>query len=176
MTNKPLKILAINPGTRYLGIAVFIDTELRDWAVRVIKGKNVTDCVTDYVNQYGINVIVIKKLHVNRSSKALRRIADEIENLAVNRKIVFHEYSIDELKEKLLSETRGNKHLLMEEMSARYPFLLSDLEKESNHKNPYLIRMFEAVALGTVCFNAIDTGKKKGRDKTIKNKYEKEKQ
>jgi hypothetical protein len=173
MTNKPLKILAINPGTRYLGIAVFIDTELRDWAVRVIKGKSITECVMDYVNQYGINVIAIKKLHVSRSSKALRRIADEIENLAVNRRLVLHEYSIDELKEKLLSENRRNKHLLMEEISARYPFLLSDLEKESNHKNPYLIRMFEAVALGTVCFNAIDTGKKKGRE--IKNKINHEK-
>ena len=166
MTNKPLKILAINPGTRYLGIAVFIGTELRDWAVRVIKGKSITDCVTDYVNQYDINVISIKKLHVNRSSKALRRIADEIENIAVNRKIVFHEYSIDDLKEKLLSETRGNKNLLMEEILKRYPFLLSDLQIELNHKNPYLVRMFEAVALGTVCFNAIDIGKKVGKLKT----------
>jgi hypothetical protein len=166
MTNKPLKILAINPGTRYLGIAVFIGTELRDWAVRVIKGKSIADCVTDYVNHYGIDVIAIKKFHVSRSSKALRRIVDEIENLAVNRKIVFYEYSIDDLKEKLLFEPRGNKHLLMEEISKRYPFLLSDLQRESDHKNHYLVRMFEAVALGTVCFNAIDIGKKVGKLKT----------
>ena len=173
MTNKPLKILAINPGTRYLGIAVFIGTELRDWAIKVMKGKSAVDCVMDYVNQYGINAISIKKLHVSRSSKALRRIANEIENLTVNRKIIFHEYSIDELKEKLLFEPRGNKHLLMEEISKRYPFLLSDLQRESVHKNPYLVRMFEAVALGTVCFNAIDTGNKKVE---IKRSYKNEKE
>ena len=166
MTNKPLKILAINPGTRYLGIAVFIGTELRDWAIKVMKGKSTADCVTDYVNQYGIDVIAIKKFHVSRSSKTLRMIADELENLAANRKIVFYEYSIDDLKEKLLFEPRGNKHLLMEEISKRYPFLLSDLQRESVHKNHYLVRMFEAVALGTVCFNAIDIGKKVGKLKT----------
>ena len=51
MTNKLLKILAINPGTRYTGVAVFVGTDLRDWAVKVIKGKNITDCVMGYVNQ-----------------------------------------------------------------------------------------------------------------------------
>ena len=51
MTNKPLKILAINPGTRYLGIAVFVGTDLREWAVKVIKGKSITDCIMEYVNQ-----------------------------------------------------------------------------------------------------------------------------
>jgi hypothetical protein len=161
MINKPLKILAINPGTRYLGIAVFIGTELRDWAVRVIKGKSIPDCVMEYVNQYGIDVISIKKLHVSRSSKTLRRIADEIESLTMKMKLVLREYSIDELKEKLMPETRGNKHLLMEEVSKCYPFLMADLQKESEQKTPYLIRMFEAVAVGHVCFNDIDTGKKK---------------
>jgi len=75
-------------------------------------------------------------------------IADELENLAANKKIIFYEYSIDDLKKKLLSETLGNKHLLMEEISKRYPFLLSDLQRESVHKNPYLVRMFEAVVWG----------------------------
>jgi predicted HTH domain antitoxin len=131
-----------------------------------MKGKSTADCVTDYVNQYGIDVIAIKKFHVSRSSKTLRMIADELENLAANRKIVFYEYSIDDLKEKLLFEPRGNKHLLMEEISKRYSFLLSDLQRESVHKNPYLVRMFEAVALGSVCFNAIDIGKKVGKLKT----------
>ena len=160
MTNKLLKILAINPGTRYTGVAVFVGTD-RDWAVKVIKGKNITDCVMGDVNQDGINVISIKKLHVSRSSKALKRIADGIERFAASRKIGLREYSIDELKENILSETRGNKRLLMEEVSARYPFQSSDLQKESNHKNAYLVRMFEAVALGTVCFNDIDAGKRK---------------
>jgi hypothetical protein len=165
MTNKPLKILAINPGTRYLGIAVFIGTDLRYWAMKIVKGKSIKDCIMRYVNQYGINVISIKKLHASRSSKALNKIVGQIKNLAAMGKVILDEYSINELKEKLLSEARGNKQLLMKEISVRYPFLFSDFQRESNHKNSYLIRMFEAVALGTACFEDIDT-RKKGRNKT----------
>jgi Holliday junction resolvasome RuvABC endonuclease subunit len=127
----------------------------------VIKGKSITDCVTDYVNQYEINVIAIKKLHASRSSKALRRITNEIENFAIKQKLDFHEYSINELKENLLSETLGNKRILMEAVSERYPFLMADCQKEVKNKNPYFVRMFEAIALGIVCFNAVDTGTEK---------------
>ncbi|MFZ1979404.1 MAG: hypothetical protein WAV76_15730 [Bacteroidota bacterium] len=174
MTNKPLKILAINPGTRYLGIAVFVGTDLREWAVKVIKGKSITDCIMEYVNQYGVKIISMKKLHARRSSKALRRIADGIERFAASLKIGLREYSIDQLKGNLLSETRGNKRILMEEISTRYPFLSSDLQRETNHKNAYLVRMFEAVALGIVCFNTLDTGNKKVEIKRLQ-KHEKEK-
>lgn len=39
MTRRPLKIIGINPGTRYLGIAVFEGPELMDWRVKKLKEK-----------------------------------------------------------------------------------------------------------------------------------------
>jgi RNase H-fold protein (predicted Holliday junction resolvase) len=36
-TKKPFKILAIDPGTRYLGIAVLQNQELIYWAVKTIQ-------------------------------------------------------------------------------------------------------------------------------------------
>jgi hypothetical protein len=63
-----------------------------------------------------------------------------------------YEYSIKELEEIFLRDERHNKKNLVEKMVSDYPFLIHELEKERAHKNPYHIRMFEAVALGAACF------------------------
>ncbi|GAF91324.1 unnamed protein product, partial [marine sediment metagenome] len=39
MPKKTLKIIGINPGTRYLGISVFQDSDLRDWRIKVFQEK-----------------------------------------------------------------------------------------------------------------------------------------
>jgi len=72
--------------------------------------------------------------------------------LAVKKKIKIYEYSIKELEEILLNEGKHNKKTLAEKMVSDYPFLIHELEKEKSHKNPYHLRMFEAVALGAACF------------------------
>jgi len=166
--NKPLRILSINPGSRYLGIAVFLGTELRDWAIRIVNGKDVRqktsavrEFVLGYVDRYEINVVALKQPHPSRSSQAVRKVILEIRRTASKHKLALCELSIDEVKTGLLSQRRGNKRLLMEEVTIRYPFLFPKMEREQKNKNPYLIRMFEAVALGTVCFNQFDTGRQK---------------
>ncbi len=161
-------ILSINPGSRYLGIAVFFGTELRDWAIRVVHGKDgrqkataVREMVLDYVDRYGINVLALKKLHPSRSSQAVRNLITEIRRAASRHKLALCELSIDEVKSGLLSQARGNKRRLMEEVALRYPFLFNEMQREQKNKNPYLIRMFEAVALGIVCFSKLDSGMQK---------------
>ena len=39
MINEPVRIIGINPGTRYLGIAVFIGPEPREWRIKIFNGK-----------------------------------------------------------------------------------------------------------------------------------------
>jgi len=67
MQRKLRKILAINPGTRYLGIAVFEGQELLDWRVKVIKGKWSKDkqhktlaVARLFMDQYEPDVLAIK--------------------------------------------------------------------------------------------------------------------
>ena len=49
-----------------------------------------------------------------------------------------------------------NKNQLSEILTLKHQSLFHELAKEKAHKNQYRIRMFEAVALGSVCFNQID--------------------
>jgi Holliday junction resolvasome RuvABC endonuclease subunit len=159
MLKKSLRIIGINPGTRYLGIAVFQDWNLLDWRIKLLDGKwskkkidRVIDMICEYVELYELNTIVLKKVHPSRSSKNLGLLVSQIKSLAKRKKMKVYEYSIKELEEIFLRDERHNKKNLVEKMVSDYPFLIHELEKERAHKNPYHIRMFEAVALGAACF------------------------
>jgi hypothetical protein len=58
----------------------------------------------------------------------------------------------------ILSLSRGsmNKRKLAELAASRYPVLAHEARKEKTINNPYQIRMFEAVALGSVCLHQLD--------------------
>jgi len=154
-------ILAINPGSRYLGIAVFVGTELRDWAVKLTRRRRIQSIMSEYINQYGVRIIALKKVHPSRTSSELRSIVSSMESIAMQRRLMLREYSIDEVETALLPQKRKNKRLLMEEVVARYPFLLNQFHQEEKNKNPYLIRMFETVGIGSVCLSQFDTAEQK---------------
>jgi len=142
-----------------LGIAVFQDWNLLDWRIKLLDGKwskkkidRVIDMICEYVELYELNTIVLKKVHPSRSSKNLGLLVSQIKSLAKRKKMKVYEYSIKELEEIFLRDERHNKKTLAEKMVSDYPFLSYELEKERAHKNPYHIRMFEAVALGAACF------------------------
>jgi Holliday junction resolvasome RuvABC endonuclease subunit len=163
MTGKPLKILGINPGTRYLGIAVLYGQELMDWRVKAFKGKGtkekaekILEIISEQIELHGINTITIKKLHPARSSKNLAFLVSKIKVLAKRKIIKVHQYSIKELERFFLEDKKPNKKNLNEQIVAKYPVLIYELEKEKSHKNIYHLRMFEAVALASVCFRHLD--------------------
>ena len=66
-----------------------------------------------------------------------------------------HEYSIDDLKA-FFYLGRINERQLAEMITSDYPVLSYELEKEKAIINPYYVRMFEAVALGSICFSHLD--------------------
>jgi Holliday junction resolvasome RuvABC endonuclease subunit len=163
MFKKPITILGINPGSRYLGIAVFHGPELLDWRVKVFKGKwckekmkRIAKIVSQFIEQYQDNALAIKKLNPSRSSGNLNRLVSQIKGIARRKKLKVYQYSIKDLEAFFSDGERMNKKKLAEIIASEYPVLLHELGKEKSHKNPYHIRMFEAVALGSVCFHHLD--------------------
>ncbi|MEW6060796.1 MAG: hypothetical protein AB1600_02535 [Bacteroidota bacterium] len=170
MQKEDHKILAVNPGSRYVGIAVFLGTELRDWAVKVIKNeKKIGDIISHYIHQYGITHCAVKRLHPSRTSKVLNQAVALLKNYVNTHIGCLYEYSIDDVKKNLVPNEKTNKKRLMDEIVVRYPFLQNDLNREGRNKNPYLIRMFEAVGIGACCLQEID----KAQSDAIKNKSQK---
>jgi Holliday junction resolvasome RuvABC endonuclease subunit len=160
MGTEPIKILAINPGSRYVGLAVFYGSDLRDWMVRSLAGNSLEEKSVAYVSllsglieKHGISVLVIKALHPARSSKTLRHLVQQAKKMCRAKHLSVSEFSINDLKRAITPNERSNKRRLMEEMATRYPFLYPKLERQSKSRNPYLVRMFEAVALGVAHLN-----------------------
>lgn len=142
-----------------MGFAAFRGPELLDWGVRVISAKTprggirvANQIVKHSIERFQPDTLALKRLHSSRSSSALDRLTDSICQIARIRKIKIHQYSITELKKTLCSETKSNRRRLATEVSAAYPVLSHELQKEIGNRNPYYLRMFEAVALGIVCY------------------------
>jgi len=163
MPKKPLKIIGINPGTRHLGIAIFQDSELRDWGVKVFRGRwskakkeKIIKTLLSFIDQYESSILAIKKLHPSRSSQNLRQVVARIKEFSKRRNLKVYQYSIKELERFFHPEEKLNKKKLTKILTSEYPDLFHELNREKKNKNPYYIRMFEAVALASVCFHQLD--------------------
>ncbi len=157
-------IIAINPGAKYLGIAVFCGTELREWRIKSFKGKWSNDktgkmlkIIADLISQYEPGAIALKKLHPSRSSPGLNEVVKKIRGLSENNGLEVYQYSIKDLEIFFSGKERvRNKRQLCEIIASKYPILYHELQREKSHKNVYYIRMFEAVALGAACSYKLD--------------------
>jgi len=163
MPKKPLTIIGINPGTRYLGIAAFEGPELMDWRIKTLKEKwskkkmkRVIKIISDFIERYEPTVLAIKRLHPSRSSRNLKKLVEKIKKLARSLRLRVCQYSIKDLESFFNPEEKMNKKRLAEIVTSEYPVLLHELNKEKRNKNAYHTRMFEAVALGAVCFHQLD--------------------
>ena len=176
--NKPITILGINPGARYLGIAIFHGAELRDWSVKVIKGEwskekmeKIRDIVSDLIEQHQPDVLAIKKLHPSRSSKELDKLVDEIKMLAEARKMPVYEFPIKFVEAFISPIKKIDKWKLAALMVEKYSMLFKEWEKENEKRRKeiekgngeekyikygYYMRMFEAVFVAYVCFRQLD--------------------
>jgi len=163
MPKETLKIIGINPGTRYLGISVFQDSDLRDWRIKVFqekwsehKIKKIKNTILSLIDEYEPNVLALKKLHPSRSSKNLRLLTTWIKELCRRKGLRILQFSIKELEDFFLLNEKLNKKNLTKKISSEYPELIHQINKENNNKNPYFIRMFEAVALSSMSFYQLD--------------------
>lgn len=163
MPKEPPTILAINPGTRYLGFAAFRGPELLDWGVRVIRAKTsrgtlrvAATILNEAIDRFQPDTLAIKQLHRSRSSASLNSLTGTMKKLCRRRKLHVCQYSIGQLKQALCPEEPANKRRLAEHVVAAYPVLTHELQREQANLNPYYIRVFEAVALGMICYEALE--------------------
>jgi len=163
MTRNAIRIIGINPGTRYLGIAVLDGHELMDWRIKVLKGRwskekmeKTLGIILDFLEKYQPNVLAIKKLHPSRRSENLLRMANKIREFSRRKNLKVCQYSIKELEKFFIEEKKLNKLNLIKAIVQLYPMLHHDLTKEKSHKNGYHIRAFEAIALAASYFRKLN--------------------
>jgi hypothetical protein len=163
MPSSPKTILGVNPGSRYLGLAVFHGLALVDWRIRVLKGRwsphKLEKCyltIRTCMERYRPDALAIKRLHPSRSSVHVRQITDAICSSFKQRGSAVYQYSIKPLEAHFLPDAPLNRRELSARIVSQYPDLMGEFQKEAAAKNPYHVRMFEAVALGALCAHQLD--------------------
>lgn len=172
MQNNRHTILAINPGTRYIGFAVLKGPLLADWGVSVIPGRfsdakvsRALSLVSELIDLHQPGVLVLKSLHPARHSADLGRLRSEIRKLARSKGLALHEYSIHEIEAFFAPDRRINKTQLAEFVASRQPVLRHELRREQDSYNAYHIRMFEAVALAMTAVGTLEQQSSSAQDR-----------
>jgi len=143
-----------------MGIAVFQDRDLIYWSIKVLRGKwsscklrNTEEYLMKTMDRYDINALLIKRQLPSRSSRHLRLLVAAIKDVAKKRKAEINYYELGELKTFFGADMKINKMDVAGAVVCQYKFLNDQLERERNHKHPYFIRMFEAIAAGILTVN-----------------------
>jgi Holliday junction resolvasome RuvABC endonuclease subunit len=156
--SESIKIIGVSPGTRYIGYAIFYGSELRDWGIKNIEGRwskekmaKIMSFISGLIVQHKPYVLAVKALHPSRSSPNLNQLVGKIKEISKRKRLRNHQHTIKEIESFFHPEVRINKRRLAEMVVSSYPILSHELSREKAIRNPYYVRMFEAVAIGAVC-------------------------
>ena len=175
--HKTTRILAIDPGTREIGIAVLEDTDLIYYGVKSLRngklrqrvlneGKDITKRL---IEDFEPDALAIEKTTYPRSkrSKVLREFSRAVKTIARARKVKVLEYVPREARKFICANGKPTKSNAAKTIASYYPELTRYLGDDSfrmREKKRYWMNMFDAVTLG-IAYYYRDVAKKVSKRK-----------
>ena len=153
-------ILAIDPGTVHMGVAVLCGSELLHHGVvsispklgpyrRLQEGRRT---VLHFINQHKPSVLAIEKAFFaqNRNSALLNVLVDEIQALAREQRLEVVGFAPSSVKKKMTGNGQATKREVADAVVAVFPELGVYRVQPRKSKERYYGNMFDAVAIGLV--------------------------
>ncbi|MEM2146703.1 MAG: crossover junction endodeoxyribonuclease RuvC [Candidatus Jordarchaeaceae archaeon] len=167
MSKNNSKILAIDPGTREMGIAFLENGKPIYYGVKVIKKKKSPNetlregrrIILRLIKDFKPNVLVIEKSFFvnNRNASLLNVFVDEIKAIGKRKRLKVLSFAPSTVKKFICGNGRASKKEVARAIVSKYPELKVFLTQDRAWKEEYHQNMFDAVALGVVanikCFN-----------------------
>ena len=160
-TKKPIKILAFDPGSRYLGVAVLENWELIYWGVKTFKNRTspqlflseVRKVVSKLIGFYQPDIVAQEKISLpqSQSSEQLNKLFREIKKLAKQQGLAYGEYASNTVRKQICQNGRATKKETAKIIVSLYPELAINLTQDRAWKEKYWGHMFDAVAVGLCC-------------------------
>jgi crossover junction endodeoxyribonuclease RuvC len=152
------KILAIDPGTREMGIAFLENDELIYHGVKAIKNrtsphailKEIRGTILRLIHDFAPSTLVVEKTFFanNRNAALLNVAVDEIRALGKRKRLTVVSFAPNTVKKKIAGNGRASKDEVARVVAAQYPELRIYLLQDKKWKLRYHENMFDAVALG----------------------------
>ena len=160
MPKNSLKILAIDPGTRKMGIAFLEKGKLIYYGVKVIKNKKSPHetlkegrrIILRLIRDFKPHVLVVEKAFFsnNRNAALLNVFVDEIKAIGKRKKLKFISYAPNTVKKFICGNGRAGKKEVATVIVSKYPELKVYLTQDRAWKERYHQNMFDAVSLGVM--------------------------
>jgi Holliday junction resolvasome RuvABC endonuclease subunit len=164
MPTKPPTILAIDPGTKEIGVAVLSGPELCYYAVKTIKCRRppramlaeISTCVINLIEDYRPQTLAIEKTFLIQKSAALLNVAAaEMKQMARGRGLALYEYAPVEVRRLICQSEKATKRETALRIARQFPELARHLNQMTRWGELYWANMFDAVAVGIAHLNEI---------------------
>jgi crossover junction endodeoxyribonuclease RuvC len=151
------RILAIDPGMRFMGVAFLDDGRLIYHAVKVIaKGRSpqqtlqrARDAVVRLIDDLEPNIVAVERTFFsqNRNTALLNVLFDEIRSIARRRRLDFISYAPTTIKKYICGNGHADKKQVATVVVSKFPELKVFLTQDRAWKERFHKNMFDAVAL-----------------------------
>ena len=158
MANGNSAILAIDPGTKYMGYAGFIDGELADHGVKAIRQNgalrimlnHIETVVSRLITEKKPNVIIMEKNNFSqiRQNVRLAIVAQRLRTISRQYRVRFVEFDARTVRKIVCQNGNATKRELARTVCTRYPELKPYLSSDKRWKERYYQNIFDAIGCG----------------------------
>lgn len=157
-------ILAIAPGKREFGVAVFDGIELIYFTVRTLLNRHserllkteVTGLIQNLITFSKPHTVVIKAVsQYQKTSTSLSLIVKIIKQQAVANQVPVVEVSLEQIKSALCDDKKPTLKKSFQNLTMMYPELRRYLGRPNKWQTEYYHNLFSAAAVGVVCFKSL---------------------
>jgi crossover junction endodeoxyribonuclease RuvC len=164
MPNNNSKILAIDPGTRAMGIAFLDKGKLIYQGVKVIKDnirspheklREARKIILRLIKDFRPKILVIEKSFFanNKNAALLNVFVDDIKAIGKRKGLKVISYAPSTVKKFICGNGRASKQEVARAVISRFPELKVFLTQDRAWKERYHQNMFDAVALGIIALS-----------------------
>jgi len=159
-TEQQKTILAVDPNTRDLGIAIFTRGRLSYFAMKTIKPRRprralletAANVIENLIAGYKPTILAIERISFIQQSEALLSVVtEEIRITAESRGLDIKEYDPVQVRKEICQSNKASKRETFDKLCQLYPELNQFMERQSAVKARYYGHLFAAVAVGRVC-------------------------
>jgi crossover junction endodeoxyribonuclease RuvC len=165
MSQNNSRILAIDPGTRLMGVALLEKGQLIYHGVKVIKKgdsssqtlQNARRIVLRLINDLRPDMLVVEKAFFAKSKNVLllKVFIDEIKAIARRKQLKLISYSPNTVRKFICGNGWADKYEVSQAVAQQYPELRVYLTQDRAWKERFHQNMFDAVALGIMAADTV---------------------
>lgn len=159
MSSSPNIVLAVAPGRREFGVAVFADKDLIYFSVKTVKNQKanknsfneITEILQSLFKSFSVKIIIIKAIsQYQKLSPELEKIVARIKIESEQKGLLIIEITLEQIKLALCKNERLTEKQAFKTLLISYPELKRYWNRPNKWQNDYYAFLFSAVAVGAV--------------------------